>query len=1142
MRNHRLGLALGLAWIAVCWDAAHARGISERHVWAERHAAGQAVVTVLWADASALGIVPGDLDWAAWREEDRLLFQTQPLSMPMYGSAQRRSVPVAAPQLWEIQMREPLGRMSAGAAGDGAAYFEMPMRSASPDGSGQAVAQALAEGIHIASMAYMALHQWDFRQAANLYKKAARHVADLPNRFGDVLPVAFEGYAQALDAAAEEAATSGSRRVCREHLSVIGDLLVAYREAHAGVLPDDLEGLRAWARMDGDRDALNRVFRSPADPQARLNSYFYRPDAASGEATAISFYYPGRLIELIETPDGFVVQDRVVGQVQADSLLAAGVALLETAPTQAVGALELVTRVFPKFAAGHNKLGYAYLKTGHTLQARAAFDRAVQLDHKLAEAYNGLGLVFRDHPKGRYDAIRYFRRALQWQPDYIDARFNMACLRLDMKEYDARRDLERVIAQDGQYAPAFLMLGTWYEEEEDLANAALSYARYLSLRPDDAEGRKRLAGVYIRTKDFDQITALLENYARENPGEIEILPILAQACLELGRLDWAQAYFTTYVNNAPAHLQALYEDIRFLASNDELEELNSLAGEDRARFLREFWSLRDPDLSTSANERRLEHYRRVWYALTHFSGGRKPWDRRGEVYIRFGEPEYRSRSNMMNMEQSMAVQRVKERMAHTLYGREATQRSYFGPVYPVRGLRTGLSGLPDMRPDIPDQVLRNAFMNRENLVQASSGAEERRQDANTQLTGDDRTGSSEATMQRIASMDVVTTGASINAPAMAMSGGGVFAANPFDFRSEFQPMGVGEDGTMVRWESWVYTDISGGMEITFTDEAMTGNFNYAPPPLDVRLPIRQLALLNRYSPERVVELAGRMTPNYYATPQNQAPLPFYYDVVDFRGGADDRSAVEIYTGVPRAVGFYAADEDVTRLEVERVVALINEETGDVYRRSGQIRFEGQGDLRQPPGAFVPDVVRIEAPPGQYRLEVQLHDRFSGRQGRYRQDVSVENYRARMLKVSDLQLAWRIVEGGPEDKFRKGDLHVVPMPTRLYAQGQSIFVYYEIYNLERDEFGQTNYQVEYTIGRKEGFLTTNVLSRLVQTLKGEKNQVAVGYEQVGTGETEMAFAELDLGEYSPGRHYVKVMVTDLNTGRKSEKEALFVVAK
>ena len=74
----------------------------------------------------------------------------------------------------------------------------------------------------------------------------------------------------------------------------------------------------------------------------------------------------------------------------------------------------------------------------------------------------------------------------------------------------------------------------------------------------------------------------------------------------------------------------------------------------------------------------------VWYARNHFAEAKTPWDARGDIYIRYGDPDYRARSGRANPEITPAVEQVKERLALALYGPEAMDEVFTGPVYPIR--------------------------------------------------------------------------------------------------------------------------------------------------------------------------------------------------------------------------------------------------------------------------------------------------------------------------------------------------------------------------------------------------------------------------------------------------------------------------
>ena len=724
---------------------------------------------------------------------------------------------------------------------------------------------------------------------------------------------------------------------------------------------------------------------------------------------------------------------------------------------EAAAKFRAVIEIDRKHAPSYVGLGHVYLKGGDLKAAERAFMDARRRKHDFAPAYNGFGLVWREKPKGLYTAIDYFKKALQYNRNYLEARYHIAEARYALGEHDVKREAEKLLEMDATFAPAHRLLGEWYETfKQDHLRAAEHYERYVSLQPDDLDITLRLAGALGKVGEYARVVKLMRRQMLNHPDAIEVSPVLGNAYIELDSLDLAEVAFSRYLEVCEPAERILYEDIRLLASPEEYESFG--LAPDRYAYLTRFWGDRDPDLTTAANERRLEHYRRVWFARRHFSRSKQPWDTRGEVYVRFGEPDHRSRSDWVNFQQSLDVQRVKEALAGQIHG--AATASSWGDIlvaFPVRSIR----GLQDL----------GGFM----------------------------------------------------APA-------------------YRPVLANQmDTSMVPWESWVYVNsgVGGGMEVTFTEEMLNGAFDFAPPPVDVDIDIRKLAMFSRLSPKNVSMRTAARTPNYYQPPENEDPLEFYYDLADFRGRVEAASALEVYAGIPQKMAQYLEAEDATFLDVERTVAVLNKETGTVYRVQGDVRFRRPGDVRKQQGAFVPDVVRLDVPPGHYRMEVKARDKRTGRRGRYRQMIQVEAYPETGLRMSDLELAWRITEDGADGKFSKGELYVVPMPTRTYGKGHGVYVYYEIYNLSGDTFGRTRYRVAYTVGDKGKSEVSNI-ARLVRLRGNRRVEVEVASEQVGTEPTEVEYVALQLGHQNDGRQVLQVAVTDLNSGETVTKDAAFVV--
>ncbi len=763
--------------------------------------------------------------------------------------------------------------------------------------------------------------------------------------------------------------------------------------------------------------------------------------------------------------------------------------------TTALHQLEEATQHAPKDGTLWVRLGYAYFSAGDMKRAEKAFRKGMQYANSAA-AYTGMGLIFM-HSKThhKYNAPNHFRRALRIDPTYIEAQINLAQFYIDQKNSSAGEALKQVIAMDSTYTPAYLQLGKWYDKVGlDPEQAAYYYDRYLARVSDDAEGQRLSAEFYFKIGNYQKVAATLQAFATRHPTVTDVLPVLAYAYMKLGKTSHAEKYFERYLAGLDPDVKTWYEDIRFIASPDERAAFDAVSTSERQEFLHRFWNLHDPDITTVENERRIEHYWRVWYAVHHFSAGQEPWDRRGEVYIRFGEPDYRSRSDELNFEQSLAVQNIKERLALSIYGtkvhpkeflksgrsdpykpdslRSPLGATFVGPVYPVRSLRGKISEFEGYTSE---------------LFRTSTGsARESRTDV-------------------------------------------------------FQPVTASENSAIVAWENWIYVNIGTGLDITFTDERGTGVYDYAPAPPGDILPLRQVAALNRYNPRTVTEQAATQIPDYYRPVENKDPLEFYFTSADFRGERE-KTMCEIYLGVPHQLGYYFAKENETRLSVERTIALINTHTGRVYRNSAPITFSTEGDATHIPGAFVADVISLNVPPGTYRLEAAIRDLISIGKGRYRQTRVIEAYPQTKLQISDLALAWQISEEEKQSKFSKGHLIVIPMPTKTYPRNRSIFVYYEIYNLKRDAFGQTRYRVAYTIRSQKKNVLGSLISQLVKTVTGdEKEEIGIDFEQVGMRASQATYVALDLTACDAGQHRVRVAITDLESGETAQKEATFVVA-
>ena len=98
-----------------------------------------------------------------------------------------------------------------------------------------------------------------------------------------------------------------------------------------------------------------------------------------------------------------------------------------------------------------------------------------------------------------------------------------------------------------------------------------------------------------------------------------------------------------------------------------------------------------------------------------------------------------------------------------------------------------------------------------------------------------------------------------------------------------------------KWESWIYADIAGGIEITFLDPTGNGFFDFAPIPPNSP----NHALWTRLAPEKVVAQVVNRTPSVYRHDYGGDPMDFYMYAANFRT-SERETKLEVYMAVPIA--------------------------------------------------------------------------------------------------------------------------------------------------------------------------------------------------------------------------------------------------
>ena len=217
--------------------------------------------------------------------------------------------------------------------------------------------------------------------------------------------------------------------------------------------------------------------------------------------------------------------------------------------------------------------------------------------------------------------------------------------------------------------------------------------------------------------------------------------------------------------------------------------------------------------------------------------------------------------------------------------------------------------------------------------------------------------------------------------------------------------------------------------------------------------------------------SGRYTfnhqPTHFIDPYGHHKYRIPYQVASFQDG--DSLRLELAYALPK-YNVSASDSNRT-IAIENGVFVFDEDWDEVYRKHSDLKLRWPEIM--PSGYPVADSLRnshlvfqlaFKVPPGAYHLVGEVRDRKQGSIGTFRKHRTFPSANL-SLAMSDLLMAVRIETRTPFPEGRS-DMDIVANPLRTYHRSEPAFIYLEVYNLDRDEFGRTEYEISYRIGRPE----------------------------------------------------------------------------
>ena len=335
-------------------------------------------------------------------------------------------------------------------------------------------------------------------------------------------------------------------------------------------------------------------------------------------------------------------------------------------------------------------------------------------------------------------------------------------------------------------------------------------------------------------------------------------------------------------------------------------------------------------------------------------------------------------------------------------------------------------------------------------------------------------------------------------------------------------------GNDVKTEVWYYDEVA----LAFTDDYSTGNYKYHDPYAYSRRSFTQYA--GEANP------SGRSLVNYkpeiYKPKFNSNVLDVPYSAVQFRGN-QGKTDVYINYGLPYndsvKIGNSFYENHKTGLfYFDKYFHSVHEERKRIpsldLSRSIVVNDSQKLVVNSMKMSLVPQRGNCA-----FELQRQRDKSVASFHGRY----IIKNFSGDSLMISDILIASQVeMKNDVSYSINRGDISILPNPGHTFSPAGNLFIYFEVYNLLKNETGLTDFvqTIEVVEFEEEYETLFSVIGSFFELLGfgGDENiELTSNYQTVETD--PKIYLQLDLSDYEPGRYLINVIVKD-NISQKEKR--------
>jgi GWxTD domain-containing protein len=342
-------------------------------------------------------------------------------------------------------------------------------------------------------------------------------------------------------------------------------------------------------------------------------------------------------------------------------------------------------------------------------------------------------------------------------------------------------------------------------------------------------------------------------------------------------------------------------------------------------------------------------------------------------------------------------------------------------------------------------------------------------------------------------------------------------------RPQFNNTGIG-----MKTEVWHYED----MTFAFSDLASSGNFQFVWPAGERDKLVPQISgNFHDYA-----EYLRTARPTYY-NPKFEGPnFSTEFSITQFKSN-DRRNHTDVYltykleaedsifgegiTELNHKIGFFFFDRNYNEL-IKKIIEQ------KIYKNNNSVNRNLIFTARPDSGTASFEMIRaLDKGVSTNRIPLKINKFSSDR-----------------LDISNIVFAADVSnENLGDDYFERNGFFIKQKTNAKFSTNERLFIYFEIYNLKKDENGLTNFEQSITISEvtEEKFGLEKIFTSIAEIFGLVSNEKITLISNYKTLETDpKIYFQLDFSNYQPGNYIVTLKVNDNIKGIKSEISKVLIL--